>query len=174
MSETTRKWEIDVWMRGCEHESTLEVEGTYADALRAAEERCQDIRGDRDAVGEVDFDIRPADVLHESVPRGWRVDEERGELVPRSRIVDPLPHAAVRVWKGGNVSTILERGLQRSRPAVAVIARVVPKHLGSEKRLNEHAVEACRLELEDDLGRLAARRVFIAQPDDGPSGRIWT
>lgn len=168
----SRRWEITLWAEA-EHVSDHEYEGDYAGALERAEDIVESYRGEG-WTRPLEAQVRPAGVLFESVPTGWRIDEERGELRRREGApADPLPHVAVRAMEGGNVLTICERGLQRSRPAMQVIARVVPRHLGSERKVSLESVVACQRELEDDLARLAARRVIVAI-EDTDAGRVWS
>lgn len=125
----------------------------------------------------IEIEVVPSGLLYESRPRVWRVDEDEGVLVPysSSSLVDPLPHAAVRVFgtedAPGTVRVVLERGLQRSHVVVGIVGAVVKKHLGSSKLVTMEATVAAQKELEDQLARLAARRV-ISVENDGER-RAW-
>jgi hypothetical protein len=165
-----QEWEITLWSEGELVDDTHTFTGDWRGALERAEDVVLEWR--RGWTRPLEAEVRPAGVLFESLPNGWRIDEDLGWLVPLRDVVDPLPHAAVRVMKGGAVLAICEPGIPQVRHALDVVGQVVKAHLGSSCRtVTMEVVVACQKQLEDDLGRLAARGRIRAR--DGEKGRVW-
>jgi len=169
-----RKWEITLWANGTEEAGVTQFEGTWAEADAEALERAATF--EKETGRTCAYDVMPDDLLFQSAPNGWVVDEVSGELVwsraPHEEPFDPLPHLAVRAFKGGGVTIVFERGLPQSKRVMEVVGRVVKRHLGSAKQLTIDTVIACQRALEIDVGRLAARRLVTSSSKDG--ARVWS
>jgi hypothetical protein len=167
-----KSWEITLWAEA-EHAGEHAFEGEYADAVVAAKALAR--RFESETERATTYYVTPTGLELESLPRGWSVDEENGWLVAAKTIADPLPQVAVRVFKGGGVVTVLERGLVDSPAVMAAIGKIVPKHLGSERSVSIDRVVACQAELSDILARLAARayvRVVTCDDVDDVDGAL--
>lgn len=170
-ADDVREWEIVVWRDGKILDDGA-AESTYEGTYAGARERAEDIV---DTLGEyggsLEARIAPSGVLFENVPNKWRIDEERGELYRLVPSSDPYPHVAVRAMEGGGIHVVCERGLNGSKPALAVIHQVVLKH--QREAASIEVVVTTQREIEVELAKLAAKRVVVSTPVDETLGRTW-